>query len=128
MTASLAPRARETTRLERLVIWKCTDCAALHAPLTVSCSACGSDNLTSTPSAGEGVIVSWRAIDRAPDLVCCPPCPSIIAIVELDEGPWVYTWIESAIALPPDQPVRVYFRHTQQGERFPIFEPGDSVV
>ncbi|AII10880.1 hypothetical protein EP51_42795 (plasmid) [Rhodococcus opacus] len=125
MTASLAHRARETTQLGRLIIWKCIDCAALLAPLTVYCSSCGSENLTSTPSAGAGVIVSWRVLDRTLDPVCGSSCPSIVAIVELDEGPWVYSWIDGAALFPSDQPVRVRFRHTQEGERFPIFEPQD---
>lgn len=123
MTAGIAHRARETTRLGRLLIWRCQDCAALLPPLTVFCTSCGSDDLTSTPSSGAGVIVSWRVVDRAPDPVCGPPCPSIVAIVELDEGPWVYSWIDTTVPFPPDQPVRVFFRHTQQGARFPIFEP-----
>ncbi len=126
MTAGLATRARETTRLGQLIIWKCWDCATLLAPLTVFCSSCGSGNLKSIPSAGTGVIVSCRVVDRAPDPVCGPPCPSIIAIVELDEGPWVYSWIDGDVPFPPDRPVRVCFRHTQQGERFPIFEPCDA--
>ncbi|MFE7421040.1 Zn-ribbon domain-containing OB-fold protein [Rhodococcus sp. NPDC057529] len=123
MTARVADRTQVTTRTGQLIIWKCRDCAALLAPLTRYCSYCGSDELEQVPSAGTGVIVSWRAVDRAPDQVCGLPNPSIVAIVALDEGPWVYSWIDCDAPLPTGQPVRVWFRHTRPGERFPVFEP-----
>ncbi|MGW4339046.1 Zn-ribbon domain-containing OB-fold protein [Rhodococcus koreensis] len=123
MTAGVADRTQVTTRTGQLIIWKCRDCATLLAPLTRYCSSCGRDELEQVPSAGTGVIVSWRVVDREPDPGCGPPGPSIVAIVVLDEGPWVYSWIDCDAPLPPDQPVRVRFRHTRPGERFPVFEP-----
>ncbi|QIX53781.1 OB-fold domain-containing protein [Rhodococcus sp. DMU1] len=125
MSAGVASRGRETTRLGKLVIWKCRRCAALLAPLTTSCPLCDHGNLDPVDSAGAGVIVSCRVVDRTPDPVCSAPCPSVIAIVALDEGPWVYSWIDGDVPMPSDRPVRVWFRHTQPGERFPIFEPRD---
>jgi len=126
VSADVSGRGRETTRSGQLVIWKCRDCAALHAPLTLECSSCNNRNLEAVPSTGVGVIVSCRVVDRAPDPVCGVPCPSVIAIVELDEGPWVYSWIDGEIPVPPERPVRVCFRYTRPGERFPIFEPRRS--
>ncbi len=125
-TAAVSGRGRMTTRLGRLVIWKCRDCAVLLPPLTVSCHSCGNGELEPVDSAGAGVIVSCRTADRSPDPVCGAPCPSVIAIVELDEGPWVYSWIDGEVPVPSDRPVRVHFRCTQPGERFPVFEPRDS--
>ncbi|WP_330234446.1 OB-fold domain-containing protein [Nocardia sp. NBC_00508] len=46
---------------------------------------------------------------------------STIAIVELDDGPWVYTTIEGEVSPPLDQPVRVRFERAQTGDRFPVF-------
>lgn len=123
MTAAVSGRGPMTTRCGKLVIWKCRDCAVLLPPLTVSCHSCGHGDLESVDSAGAGVIVSCRTADRTADPVCGAPCPSVIAIVELDEGPWVYSWIDGELPVSPDRPVRVHFRCTQPGERFPIFEP-----
>ncbi|EME67245.1 hypothetical protein G352_01002 [Rhodococcus ruber BKS 20-38] len=125
MSAGVTSRRRENTRLGKLIIWKCRGCTALLAPLTTFCPSCENGNLEPIDSAGAGMIVSCRVVDRAPDPVCGAPCPSVIAIVELDEGPWVYSWIDGDVPMPLDRPVRVSFRHTQPGERFPIFRPHD---
>nr|WP_206025889.1 OB-fold domain-containing protein [Rhodococcus sp. 14C212] len=109
-----------------MVIWRCRGCAVLLAPLTVVCSSCGAGTLEPITSAGVGVIVSCRVVDRTPDPVCGAPCPSVIAIVALDEGPWVYSWIDGDVPVPSERPVRVRFRSTQPGERFPVFVPRDS--
>jgi uncharacterized protein len=126
MSSGVASRGRKISHFGRLVIWKCGGCAALLAPLTVFCSSCGNGNLEPFPSAGAGIVVSCRIVDRAPDPVGGAPCPSILAIVELDEGPWVYSWIDGDVPVPSDRPVRVRFRDMQPGERFPIFEPRKS--
>jgi len=125
VSTGLARRGRETTRFGKLVIWKCQGCAAVLAPLTGRCPSCGARTLEPISSAGAGVIVSCRVVDRTPDPVCGAPCPSIIAIVALDEGPWVYSWIDGDVPVPSERPVRVRFRSTQPGERFPIFVPRD---
>jgi len=126
VSIDISRQGRETTRSGKLVIWKCRDCAALFAPLTRLCSSCSSGDLEPVLSAGVGVIVSCRVVNRAPDPVCGVPCPSVIAIVELDEGPWVYSWIDGEVSVRSDRPVRVCFRYTQPGQRFPIFEPRHS--
>lgn len=71
-------------------------------------------------AAGTGSIVCWRIVECAANALV-DPVMAIIAIVELDEGPWVYTTIEGEI--PPDgqRPVRVRFRAPPCGGRFPVF-------
>ncbi|MDM7491354.1 OB-fold domain-containing protein [Rhodococcus sp. CSLK01-03] len=125
MSAGLARRGRETTRSGKLVIWKCRRCAALLAPLTGCCPSCGAGTLEPIASAGAGVIVSYRVVDRTQDPVCGEPCPSVMAIVALDEGPWVYSWIDGDVPVRSERPVRVRFRSAQPGERFPVFAPRD---
>ncbi|MFE3001707.1 OB-fold domain-containing protein [Nocardia sp. NPDC059246] len=50
--------------------------------------------LERVPSSGDGSIVSWRVVHRVPLNRRFEEWePSIIAIVELDEGPWVYSTI-----------------------------------
>ncbi|MGV9725206.1 Zn-ribbon domain-containing OB-fold protein [Nocardia beijingensis] len=114
--------ARDARRVgDALMICRCADCDVLLAPMTAGCSACGSDDLEWMPSSGVGSIVSWRAIDRAPTDRRGGLVPLTIAIVELDEGPWVYTSIEGIVPSLPHRPVRVQFQPRPWHDRFPVF-------
>ncbi|MGW6730910.1 Zn-ribbon domain-containing OB-fold protein [Nocardia sp. NPDC055029] len=102
-----------------LMIRHCTGCDKLFAPLTNSCVSCASERLAWVPSAGTGTIVSWRLVDRfGPhgELM-----PLTIAVVELDEGPWVYTSIEGGVSLDYGRHIRVHFQPVPQQDRFPVF-------
>ncbi|NEW42230.1 hypothetical protein GV794_14925 [Nocardia cyriacigeorgica] len=105
---------------DTLMIQRCTRCRKLLAPLIVTCSSCArGDSLEWLPSSGAGSIVSWRVVDRsltAMDNVR----PLTIAIVELDEGPWVYTSIEGEVPPQRDR-VRVQFQPRPMEDRFPVF-------
>ncbi|WP_083881097.1 Zn-ribbon domain-containing OB-fold protein [Nocardia araoensis] len=106
---------------DMLMIYRCVRCAKLLAPITSGCSSCGSDELESVPSSGAGSVVSWRVVDRAPTDRRGGLVPLTIAIVELDEGPWVYTCLEGEIPASADRSVRVQFQpHPREG-RFPVF-------
>lgn len=112
-----------------LMIRRCAGCDRLFAPLTVDCSACAVSDLEWVPSAGTGSILSWRVVERG---VTGTAAPLTIAIVELDEGPWVYASIEGRIPVAPCGPVRVRFEPCPQEDRFPVFavcpDPGGPVV
>ncbi|SUA42755.1 Zn-ribbon domain-containing OB-fold protein [Nocardia africana] len=104
---------------EILMIRRCAKCDKLFAPLTVGCSSCASDSLERVPSSGVGSIVSWRVVDRAGADGALTS--STVAIVELDEGPWVYTSLEGEVPLLSDRPVRVHFQPRPRDDRFPVF-------
>ncbi|WP_345341665.1 Zn-ribbon domain-containing OB-fold protein [Rhodococcus olei] len=105
-----------------LMIRRCEACTILLAPDTSACPDCGDTSLTWVPSCGVGSIVSCTVVDCAPHPGACTGfIPCTIAIVELDDGPWTYAWIEGQ---PPDrgaEPVRVRFAHEEPGERYPFF-------
>ncbi|MGI5222923.1 Zn-ribbon domain-containing OB-fold protein [Nocardia sp. CA-290969] len=101
-----------------LMIRRCGRCDRLFAPLTVDCSSCASSDLDWVPSSGAGSILSWRVVERG---VAGAAAPLTIAIVELDEGPWVYTSIEGRIPAVSCGPVRVRFRPRPREDRFPVF-------
>ncbi|MGK8558220.1 Zn-ribbon domain-containing OB-fold protein [Nocardia gipuzkoensis] len=103
------------------MIRRCTNCAKLLAPFTVTCSSCQSDILEWVPSSGEGSIVSWKVLHRASNGHCGKWELSIITIVELDDGPWVYTTIKGDAPPPSNQPVRVRFESEPTNDRFPVF-------
>ncbi|WP_446221275.1 Zn-ribbon domain-containing OB-fold protein [Nocardia sp. IBHARD005] len=102
-----------------LMIRRCTCCSTLFAAVTLGCSSCASGSLEWLPSSGAGSIVSWRVVDR--DATGMRGArPLTIAIVELDEGPWVYTSIEGELP-PRNCPVRVQFQPCSRDDRFPVF-------
>ncbi|MEU1521118.1 OB-fold domain-containing protein [Nocardia rhamnosiphila] len=73
------------------------------------------------PSSGAGSILSWRVVDRGVIGGRGETTPLTVAVVELDEGPWVYTSIEGNIPLVATDPVRVRFRPRPRDGRFPVF-------
>ncbi|MFE3732526.1 Zn-ribbon domain-containing OB-fold protein [Nocardia sp. NPDC059154] len=101
------------------MIRRCADCDRVFAPWATGCSLCASDGLEWVPSSGAGSILSWRVVDRA----CARGelTSLTIAIVELDEGPWVYTFIEGNVPLLPSRPVRVQFQPGPRHDGFPVF-------
>jgi hypothetical protein len=52
---------------------------------------------------------------------CAEMVRSTIAIVALDEGPWMYTTIDGEIPPSSQRPVRVRFQATPRADRFPVF-------
>lgn len=101
-----------------LFIKRCANCATMLAPLTETCTSCRGTELSAVRSSGAGAIVSWQPTESAPH---SGPTPGAVAIVKLDDGPRIYTWIEGEVPTPPDLPVRVRFRPTRDGERSPLF-------
>ena len=104
-----------------LMIQRCLNCTTLLAPLMATCSACQGSNLERVPSCGVGSIVSSKVVHREVNGADRGLVPCTIAIVELDEGPWVYTWIDGDVPAPSDCPVRVEFRPASTAEQLPVF-------
>ncbi|MFQ6398777.1 Zn-ribbon domain-containing OB-fold protein [Nocardia sp. KC 131] len=104
-----------------MMIRRCGRCDKLFAPLIAECSSCRSWDLDWSPSSGLGSIVSWRLVNRSVSGPHAQVVPLTIAIVELDEGPWVYATIEGVVAPISDGPVRVRFEPRPRVDRFPVF-------
>lgn len=105
---------------ETLMIRRCGRCRRLFAPPVVRCSTCRTEDFDRIPANGSGSIVCWRTVPgtartRAGSVA------TTIAIVELDEGPWVYSAIEGEVPTTAAPPVRVRFRAPPRGDRFPLF-------
>ena len=102
-----------------LMIRRCENCTMLLAPDTSACPDCTGSRLNWVPSCGVGSIVSCTVVECAPHRGACTGfIPCTLAIVELDDGPWTYAWIEGQ---PPDRATRVRFVHEEPGERYPYF-------
>ncbi|MBF6207362.1 IS110 family transposase [Streptomyces gardneri] len=77
--------------------------------------------LERVPSSGAGSVVSRRVVDRTPTDRRGGLVPLTIAIVALDEGPWVYISLEGEIPRSPNGAVRVRFQPHPWEDRFPVF-------
>lgn len=110
-----------TPRDGTLSIQRCRDCGTLLAPLIAACSACHGVDLESVPSSGIGSIVSSKVMHRELDGPQNSLVSRTIAIVALDDGPWVYSWIAGHIPTHSGQPARVEFQPSAMDERLPLF-------
>jgi len=105
-----------------LLIRRCVGCGHHNAPQSSTCAACHSDDLTWTAATGTGAIASWSVMHGRPR--DGGPAPrTVVAIVELDEGPWLHAQLVGA---DPDtvstgQPVTVEFERPEGGEAVPVF-------
>lgn len=101
-----------------LVIRKCPD-DHLSAPQTSTCPRCQSTELSWTPASGKATLASYSIIHRrgAADLP--------VAIVELDEGPWMRMQMQDVDGheLRVGLPVQVRFAAPEGGEPLPYAVP-----
>jgi uncharacterized OB-fold protein len=66
-----------------LVIHRCRDCGHVSRPDTASCPACQSEDLEWFRAGGGGTVVSLIRDYSGGE-------PLVLALVELDEGPWLH--------------------------------------
>jgi hypothetical protein len=101
---------------------RCGACAAASEPQTLSCPACGSDDLSWEPAAGPARLVSWSVAYPGPRAEPGAP-PVVLVIAQLAEGPW---WWSQLVDVRPDElaeglPLRLDFGRSQDGEAVPFF-------
>ena len=75
----------------------CLDCDIVITPPNGVCTACGSANLEKTELKPEGAVRTFTVIRVGPP---GRPAPYVVAMVELDDGPWV---VGNLIDADPDQ-------------------------
>ncbi|ROO87961.1 hypothetical protein EDD29_5610 [Actinocorallia herbida] len=107
-----------------LLIRRCGACGAFNAPQVLACEHCQSDRQAWAVAAGTGTVVSWTVVHgRARG--DAPPSRTSVAIVELDEGPWLHarlTGLEPE-AITAGLKVAVAFERPEGGEPVPTFRP-----
>lgn len=89
--------------------------------------ASGSADLEPVPVSGEGSLVSWAVVHRAPLPVLADAVPYVSAVVELAEGPWLIVRLVGDTGSPrAGDPVRARFVRSGEdedpGETLPVFE------
>ena len=72
----------------KLIGQKCLDCNSYTCPPKATCDNCGSRNLETVELRGKGVIRTFTTTYVAP-AGYEKESPYTVALVELDEGPWI---------------------------------------
>jgi uncharacterized protein len=124
----------------RLLIRRCAACGRWLVPEAGACYDCGAEDPGWAPASGCGTLVSWAVLHPR----ASPPgqpggtgradAPgqaallTVLALVELDEGPWLHTGLavtgsEEIAALRAGQRVTAGFAHPADGESYPVFSP-----
>jgi uncharacterized protein len=107
-----------------LVFQRCADCGHCWLPARSECPSCWSSRHAWVPAAGTGRLISWVVYHRAFDKAFADRLPYNVALVELTEGPRLYTSLLGDGARPwqADEPVRLVV--VPAGEfGAPYFEP-----
>jgi uncharacterized OB-fold protein len=101
-------------------------CQELHwsEPEAASCSSCGSTELSWAASAGTGRLVTWAVVHgRANEEGVTST--QVVAVVELDEGPWWWTALQDVPEPAEGMLLRVAFTtpESEDTEALPYFVP-----
>jgi uncharacterized OB-fold protein len=105
----------EGAAADRLVIQRCDQCGRWFAPDATGCADCGVEDLDWAEASGDAVVVSWTVV-HSPGGETAP-----LALVELEEGPWMYARLEGVEAPREELPLRVRFVHPRESESYPVF-------
>lgn len=101
---------------------RCRNCAAHGGPQEEACPACGSVEVDWVAAGGGARLVSWSVV-YGRDHDGTPSPRSIVAIAELDEGPW---WWSQVVGAEPDQMhtgcrLTITFAESPSGYSLPVF-------
>ena len=112
----------------RLLLQQCGACGASQHYARPVCVRCHSSALEWREASGRGRIYAYSVVRRAPNPAFQAIVPYVTAIVELEEGPRVFTNVVDADpeALAVGQPVTAVFREGPEGLRLPYFRPAGS--
>jgi uncharacterized protein len=124
----------EAAAVDVLLIKHCASCEGWLGPEATGCPGCGGDP-DWAPASGRGSLVSWAMLPgqagELPSETGSSPgprdTPGILALVELDEGPWLHTRLAQPSGAPPPRAglrVTAHFIHPDEGASYPVFRPG----
>ena len=112
------------TARKEFLIRRCRQCSAASEPQTMQCEHCASIDLAWEPASGRAQVVSWSVVYGKPSLAG-ELSTTVIAVAELDEGPW---WWSQVIDADPEtimvgQRLRIVFDRAdhEDSETVPVF-------
>lgn len=106
----------EGTEQGEFLLRRCLPHGHVSRPQARQCSSCGATDLEWTEASGSASLVSWAVLSRDP--------LAIVAIGELDEGPWWWTKLVAGdpAALAAGTALRITYQQDEGSEAVPIFE------
>jgi uncharacterized protein len=86
------------------------------------CTQCGGIEFTWIKAAGTGTLVSWVILPPGRNAEEGTP-PTVVALVELAEGPWLWAQLPGVdvARLSVGVPMTVGFERPEGGEALPVF-------
>lgn len=112
----------QSSDLFTLMLYQCSTCTRLLAPMITECACCHGTEFTKVASSGLGSLVTFKVVQRESDHSHGELVPHTIAIVELDDGPWMYSWVTGTAPEASGDPIRVRFTSAVTVEQLPVFE------
>lgn len=114
----------EATREHRLLVHRCGRCGRSYWPATC-CVEHGGDAMEWVPASGRGTLHTWTVYHHAYTPEFADRVPYVVAVVRLDEGPFMHTGIAGCDpdALTVGMPVEVAFEDRDDGTALPHFRP-----
>lgn len=120
----------EGCRSHRLVLPRCVPCGDLFFYPRTLCPRCGSRDLTWVEVSGRGRIHAFTVQHMTPVAELRDALPFVTALVELDEGPRMMSFLVGAGTDPAsihcDAAVVVDFDDDGAGQPFPVFRLASS--
>ncbi|MBY4208098.1 OB-fold domain-containing protein [Rhodococcus fascians] len=104
--------------LGRLMVLRCENCHEWSAPQARRCAYCSSDRVTWTAASGRGEVVTWTSPHLRDGEATKPSY--VVALVQLDEGPWIYAHASASLELVVGQAVTIEFATVEGGESLPV--------
>jgi uncharacterized OB-fold protein len=108
------------------LIKRCAPHNHASKPQATVCSVCASEDLRWEAASGRAKLVSWAIVPGKPADPDGPaPAPTVVAIGELEEGPWMWAQLLRA---NPDQledgmELRIDFERPPGSEAIPVLVP-----
>ncbi len=117
----------EGVNRHELLLFHCEKCGAYYWPAT-TCQDCGLDNMHWVPSTGHGTLHTFTIYYRALNPAWKDDVPYNVGVVELDEGPFMFT---NVVGIPNEDlkvgmRLQVTFNEVRPGVTLPQFEPARS--
>jgi uncharacterized OB-fold protein len=102
----------------RLSVLRCDDCGKHSGPQARRCAYCSSERVAWVDSTGAGEIVTWTVPYRRDGQAAV--ADYVVAIVQLDEGPWIHVHGSPETTLHTGGRASIRFESVQDGEPLPI--------
>lgn len=110
-------------RERRLLIRQCNACGTKHFMPRHACPQCWSDDIAWMDSQGMGSVHTFSIVHRAPLPEFAANAPYVVAMIDLDEGPRMFTNIvgPDALQVAIGDRVEVSFEDRGDGHLVPQF-------